>query len=245
MESVNLKQIFTLKSGQKIIQNTQNFMFGIDAFLLADFTLPFIKKNDFVIDLGTGTGIIPFLLENRSKASFFYGLEIQKESFCMAKKSVELNNLQNKISIIHGDIKKVDELFTKHSFQIVVSNPPYMSCKEGKINPNDSKSIARHEILCNLNELICSVDYLLKPHGRFFMIHKATRLSEIFETLRKYNLEPKRIKLIQPNIKKPANLVLIEARKNAQSGIKYEPTLFVYDKNGEYSDEVKRIQNFS
>lgn len=241
MEIEENQRIDILPNGYKIIQDTERFMYGIDAVLLASFALEGIKQNDKLIDLGTGTGIIPLLLEKVSCASLIYGLEIQKDSFEMAKKTMEINGLNNKISIIQGDIKKVSQIssLSKHQFNVVTVNPPYMTCEDGKFSPNDAKAIARHEVLCNLEDVIKAADYLLSSHGKFFMIHRAYRLAEILYLLKKYNLEPKTLKLIQPSIEKEANLVLVEARKNAKSQLNIKQNLIVYKEKGVYSDEVK------
>jgi tRNA1Val (adenine37-N6)-methyltransferase len=158
--------------GLNIIQKKSGFRFGVDAVLLSDFA--HIRKNDNVIDLGTGTGIIPLLLSVKTEASQITGLEIQAEMAEMAQRSVTMNRLEDKINIICGDIKKVSELFEKSSFDCVVSNPPYISRGGGKINPSDMKAISRHEILCTLEQLVESTAYLLPPGGRFAFIHLIT-----------------------------------------------------------------------
>ncbi len=232
--------IDTLKNGYKIIQDSEKFKFGIDAILLSHFAFNQIRKNESVIDLGTGNGIIPLMLA-KSNANSITGLEIQNENVELAKKSVELNQLEEKIKIIHGDIKSVNENFRKHSFDVVVTNPPYMINEHGKQNPSDAKSIARHEVLCNLEDIISAVDFLLKPCGKFFMIHRPFRLPEIFYTLINHKIEPKRMQLICPFANKEPNLVLIEARKNANPRLAIEENLIVYKTPGEYTDAIKKI----
>lgn len=234
-------QTDTLLNGLQIEQDTERFMYGIDAVLLANFAASFIYPKDSVIDLGTGNGIIPLLLSTQCKAASITGLEIQTESAELASQSVHLNNLEERICIVNGDLKKADELFAKHSFKVVCSNPPYMLAEQGKNNPDMAKAIARHEVLCNLEDIIKAVDFLLATHGRFFMIHRPSRLAEIFSILLKYKIEPKRLRLVHPAKDKNANLVLIEARKNASSELITEPPLFVYARKGEYSDEMKEI----
>ena len=223
-------QTDTLLNGYKIIQDKKAFMFGIDAVLLANFAFSGIKKNDCGVDLGTGNGIIPLLCVDKIRQ--ITGLEIQKKSAQLAQKSVELNELTENIKIVNGDIKKVSELFSRHSFDFVISNPPYMISEHGKNNPADEKAIARHEVLCNLEDIVCAADYLLKPHGKFFMIHRPFRLAEIFNNLNKYKLEPKRMCLVSGFANTEPNLVLIEARKNANSRLKIEPQIVVYDEPG-------------
>ena len=232
--------IDTLKNGYKIIQDSEKFKFGIDAILLSHFAFNQIRKNESVIDLGTGNGIIPLMLA-KSNANSITGLEIQNENVELAKKSVELNQLEEKIKIIQGDIKSVSENFRKHSFDVVVTNPPYMINEHGKQNPSDAKSIARHEVLCNLEDIICAVDFLLKPCGKFFMIHRPFRLPEIFSTLINHKIEPKRMQLICPFANKEPNLVLIEARKNANPRLAIEENLIVYKTPGEYTEDIKKI----
>ena len=232
--------IDTLKNGCKIVQDSERFKFGIDAILLSDFCFDCIKKDDSVIDLGTGNAIIPLML-NFSKAKEITGLEIQKENVELSKKSVKLNELEEKIKIVQGDIKSVDSLFQKHSFNVVVSNPPYMIFEHGKQNPADAKAIARHEVLCNLEDVISAADFLLKTHGKFFMIHRPFRLPEIFNCLINHKIEPKRMKLIYPFEGKEPNLVLIEARKNANARLKIEENLIVYEKLNEYTKQIDLI----
>lgn len=236
-----MEQIDQLLNGYKIIQDPQRFQFGIDAVLLADFALDGTGFKDSVIDLGTGTGIIPLLMQSARKDCSFTGLEIQKGSAEMAARSVELNCLQEKIRIVEGDVKKVSELFTKHSFNVVTSNPPYMINEHGHQNQGDAKAIARHEVLCTLEDIVAAVDYLLLPHGKFFMIHRPFRLPEIFFALQKHNLEPKRMRLVHPFSDKEPNMVLIEARKNAKPRLEIESPLVVRNADGEYTNEINEI----
>ena len=221
-------------------------MFGIDAVLLAHFALGGIKKNDGVIDLCTGTGIIPLLLEKDMPAGVsFTAVELQEKYAVLAEKSVELNGLTDKIKILQGDIKNVAGLFTKHSFNVVTCNPPYMTCEQGKNNPADEKAIARHEVCCNLEDVCSAADFLLHTHGSFFMIHKAGRLPEIFDCLLEHKMEPKRMQLIQPFADEEANLVLVEARKNANAGLTVCAPLVVRERgsksNNEYTPQVQAI----
>ena len=220
----------TLKNGYKIIQNSEMFKFGIDAVLLSYFSFNQIRNNEKIIDLGTGNGIIPLLLA-KSRAKTITGLEIQKENVEIAKKSIALNQLENKINMIQGDIKLVSKDFPKHSFDSVLTNPPYMINNHGKQNPNDAKLIARHEVLCNLEDIISAADFLLKPNGKFFMIHKAFRLPEIFNSMINHKIEPKRMQMILPFVDKEANLVLIEGRKNGNPRLQIEKNLIVYEKS--------------
>ena len=223
---VNMEQTDTLKNGYKIIQDTDRFQFGIDAVLLADFAAREVKDGDKVIDLGTGTGIIPLLMTGRWE---------------MAARSVALNALESRINIVNGDLKKAGELFARHSFNIVTCNPPYMIDAHGKGNELDAKTIARHEVLCTLEDVVAAADYLLATHGKFFMIHRPFRLPEIFSSLEKHQMEMKSMRLIHPFANKEPNMVLIEARKNAKRRLTIEPPLIVRNDDGSYTAEIRQI----
>lgn len=224
-------------SGLHIIQSPDKFCFGMDAVLLSGFA--YAKRGDKVIDLGTGTGILPLLLWAKTKGEHFTGLEIQEESADMARRSIAGNNLAN-VEIVDGDIKSVDKLFERQSFDVVTSNPPYMINEHGITNPEAPKQIARHEILCTLEEVVKAAAYLLKSNGRFFMVHRPFRLPEIFENLRKYRLEPKRMRLVHPQLGKEPNMVLIEAVKYGKPRLTVEKPLIVYDKDMKYTGEMIR-----
>lgn len=236
-------QTDTLKNGYKIIQDTDRFQFGIDAVLLADFAAGSVHEGDKVIDLGTGTGIIPLLMAGRWKSTegAFTGLEVQEASAEMAAQSVALNGLEKQIQIVHGDLKEAGRLFPRHSFNVVTCNPPYMIDEHGRGNALDAKTIARHEVLCTLEDVVAAADTLLATHGKFFMIHRPFRLPEIFSALEKHSMEMKRMRLIQPFADKEPNMVLIEARKNAKRRLTIEPPLVVRNDDGEYTDEIHRI----
>ena len=227
--------------GYQIIQNPDMFCFGMDAVLLADFAS--CKANADVIDLGTGTGVIPILMEARGKGKHFTGLEIQKESADMALRSVMYNNLSDKIDIVCGDIKAVNSLFVRDRFDMVTSNPPYISGSHGLENALEPKNIARHEILLNLEDVVKAAAYLLKVGGTFAMVHKPFRLAEIIRLLSEYHLEPKRMQMVQPYADKEPNMVLIEAAKGGKPMIKVEPSLIVYNKDGSYTDSLLKKYN--
>ena len=245
-----MEQIDILKNGYKIIQDSERFQFGIDAVLLADFAMGRgaksaggVRPGEKVIDLGTGTGIIPLLMAGKLKEVAFTGLEVQEASAEMAARSVALNGLEGTIRIAHGDLREVAGLFDRHSFNVVTCNPPYMIDAHGRGNELDAKTIARHEVLCTLEDVVAAADYLLAPHGRFFMIHRPFRLPEIFESLASHKLEPKRMRLIHPFADKEPNMVMIEARKNAKRRLTIEPPLVVRYDNGDYTDEINVIYN--
>lgn len=233
------EQIDILKNnGRKIIQNKEKFMFGIDAYLLAGFSE--IRKGDIVVEFGTGTGIIPILLAD-SPAKKIHALEVQPESSDMARRSVELNGLSEKIQIHEENLKNIRRLFPQSFCNTVISNPPYIKTTSGKLNPSESKNIARHEILCTLEDVISSAEKILKPHGRFFMIHRSERLDEIFVLMEKYSFKIKRLQFVFPFIKKPPVMILVEARKNANSGVKVLEPLIMYDSPGIYSKQIEAI----
>ncbi|MCT4597102.1 MAG: tRNA1(Val) (adenine(37)-N6)-methyltransferase [Vallitalea sp.] len=231
------------RKGYKIIQNPNKFCFGIDAVLLSSFAN--VKEKEKVLDLGTGTGIIPILLEAKTKGEYFVGLEIQEESAEMASRSVMLNNLEKKVSIIQGDIKEADKLFPLSSFDVITSNPPYMNNKNGLKNDKEPKSIARHEILCTLEDVIKTASSLVKVGGRFYMVHRPSRLPEIIIKLKQYKLEPKRIRLVHPYIDKEPNMVLIESVRHGKPLLKVEAPLVVYEEVGKYTNEIYDIYGYN
>ena len=230
------------RNGYKIIQNPNKFCFGMDAVLLSGFAN--VKKGEKVLDMGTGTGIIPILLEAKTEGGHFTGLEIQEESADMARRSVAYNHLEDKIDIVTGDIKTASELFGKACFDVITSNPPYMTNAHGIKNPEAPKAIARHEVLCTLDDLAREAGSLLRPGGRFYLIHRPFRLVEIFQALTKYKLEPKRMQLVYPFVDKEPNMVMIEAVRGGKSMIKIEEPLIVYKEPGVYHDVIYDIYGY-
>ena len=225
--------------GYKIIQHPDKFCFGMDAVLLSGFAK--VNEGEKALDLGTGTGILPILLEAKNEGSHYTGLEIQAESVEMARRSVLYNDLQDKIDIIEGDIKEASSIFGKASMNVVTSNPPYMTNHHGLKNPNDAKAIARHELLCTLEDVVRETAAVLKPKGRCYFVHRPSRLVEIFEAMRKYKLEPKRMRLVYPYVNKEPNMVLIEGVRGGGSQLTVEPPLIVYEAPGVYTDEIYEI----
>ena len=230
------------RNGYKIIQNPDIFCFGMDAVLLSGFVST--AEGSRVIDLGCGNGIIPILLAAKTSASHIVGLEIQQYSAEMAERSVKLNELEEKISIIWGNIKEATDLFEAASFDTVTSNPPYIKGGGGLTNPDEPKALARHEILCSLEDVVAAAQYLLKPGGAFFMVHRPQRLSEIFICLTGHGLEPKRMKLVYPFVDREPNMVLIEARRGGRPQLTVEKPLIVYKSEGVYTDEIYDIYGY-
>ena len=230
------------RNGYVIIQNPEKFCFGMDAVLLSGFAK--VKAGANVLDMGTGTGIIPILMEAKTKAGHLTGLEIQEESADMARRSVRLNNLENKIDIVTGDIKEAGSLFQAASFDAITCNPPYMIGQHGLTNPDAPKAIARHEILCNLDDVVSNAALLLKPGGNFFMIHRPFRLAEIITVMTKYKLEPKRMQLVYPYVDKEPNMVLIEGCRGGRPRMTVEKPLIVYKEPNAYTDEIFEIYGY-
>lgn len=222
--------------GYYIIQNPNVFCFGMDAVLLADFTAG--KPKAQVMDLGTGTGVIPMLMEARNKGMHYTGLEIQEYSADMARRSVLYNHLEEKIDIIQGDIREVPCTYKAASFDIVTSNPPYIKGSHGLENPEEPKNIARHEVKLSLEDVVHAAAHLLREGGTFSMVHKPFRLAEIIRLLSAYRLEPKRLCMVQPYADKEPNMVLIEAVKGGNPMIKIEPALIVYNRDGSYTEDL-------
>ena len=225
--------------GLNLIQKKDGFKFGIDAVLLSDFAC--IKNKHRVMDLCTGTGIIPFLIYGKYDPQSVYGLEIQEDMVDMAKRSVKLNSLEEKVFFLNEDLKNIEFLKKLEKFDVVTVNPPYKLNNAGIINPNDKLAIARHEILCNLEDVISASRVLLKDNGRLFMIHRPERLADIFTLMRKYKIEPKRVKMIHPKIGKAPNIVLVEGQRDGGAYLKWEAPLYVYDDNGKYTKEIDSI----
>lgn len=230
------------RNGYCIIQDPDRFCFGMDAVLLSGFAA--VKDGARVLDLGTGTGIIPILLAAKTKAAHLTGLEIQADSADMAGRSVALNELEEKINIVTGDIKEAEKLFDAASFDVVTCNPPYMIGQHGLKNPGDAKAIARHEILCTLEDVVEQTARLLVPGGKFFLVHRPFRLVEIIVTLKKYKLEPKRMRLVYPFADKEPNMVLLEAARGGKPRMTVEKPLIVYSRPGVYMPEIYEVYGY-
>lgn len=228
----------------KIIQSEECFCFGIDAVLLSDFAKE-IKKDSIVADLCSGNGIISILLSGKTEAAKFYAIEIQEKIADMAFRSIKLNNLENKIDVLNMDLKQLPDEFKPNSFDAIVCNPPYKKINSGIENTNTEKLIARHEIMCTLEDVISVSSKLLKNNGSIYMVHRPERLADIMCLYRKHKMEPKLLQFIQPYINKAPNLVLIKAVKNANSFLKTLPTLIVYNNDGSYTNEILKIYHIN
>ena len=230
------------RNGYFILQDPKRFCFGMDAVLLSGFVK--VKPGERALDLGTGTGIIPILLEAKTEGEHFTGLEIQPESADMAQRSVSYNHLEEKVSIVTGDIKEASQIFGASSFDVITTNPPYMIGKHGLLNPGDAKAIARHEVLCTLDDILRESARLLRPGGRFYMVHRPFRLAEIFHEMVDYGIEPKRMRMVHPYADKEPNMVLIEGARGGKSHLIVDPPLVVYKEQGVYMDEIYDIYGY-
>jgi len=244
MEAQNLKEYERIDDlitqDLKIIQSEQAFRFGTDAVLLANFAT--IRKGDKVIDLGTGGGVIPLLVAAKTQAREIWGLELQEQLAEMAKRSVALNNLEERVKIIQGDLRKVNEGFTAASFQVVISNPPYYPLDRGRqVNPNTTVAIAKHELEATLEDVVKGAAFLVNTNGRAAFVHRPYRLTDILTTMRQYALEPKRLRLVHPHLGSSPSLVLVEGIKRGKPGLEILPPLYIYDEKGEYTSELQEI----
>ena len=226
-------------NGLKLIQKNDGFRFGVDAVLLSDFAD--IKKKHRVVDLCTGTGIVPFLVYGKYRPQEVYGVEIQEDMVEMAQRSSKLNETTDTIKFINADLNDKKKLSELGRFDVVTVNPPYKLNNAGIVNPHDKLAIARHEIMCTLEDVIVSARNLLKDNGRMYIVHRPERLADIFCLMRKYKIEPKRVKMIHPNTKKAANIVLVEGQRDGGAFLKWEEPLYVYDDNGNYSKQIDKI----
>ena len=230
------------RNGYQIIQNPQKFCFGMDAVLLSGFVR--VKPGAAVLDLGTGTGIIPLLIEAKTQAAKICAIEIQEESADMARRSVMLNHLEKKIDIVTGDLKEADRFFDAASFDVITCNPPYMIGQHGLTNPDAPKAIARHELLCTLEDVVRTAAKLLKTGGNFCMVHRPFRLPEIMTVMVKYRLEPKRMRLVYPYADQEPNMMLIEGCRGGRPRMTVEKPLIIFREPNVYTDEVRDTYGF-
>lgn len=228
-----------LQNGYWLLQDPQQFCYGIDAVLLASYAR--VREGELALDFCTGSGIVPVLLKAKTKGKHFTGLEIQHASADMARRSIAYNDLSQEIDIIEGDVCKAEEYFAPSSFDVVTCNPPYMTGSHGLTNASEAKTIARHEVLCSFEDIARSAARVLKPKGRFYLVHRPFRLAEIMTTLKQYQLEPKRMQLVYPFIDKEPNLVLLEAARGGRPRITVEKPLIVYETPGVYTEEIRSL----
>ena len=226
--------------GLKIIQNKKGFCFGIDSILLSDFAKN-IKKGTRVLDLGTGTGIIATLLCGKTELSEIIGIEIQVEVYEMAKRSIRLNHLENKFKMIQDNIVNLNKYFEKNTFDVIVTNPPYKKLATGVQNQDTKKLISRHEIEANIEDFIKISRDMLKDKGEFYIVYRPERLVDLLSIMRKYKIEPKKIRFVYSNVHAVSKLVLVQGVKNARPFLKLEENLYIYDEKGNYTDEILKI----
>jgi len=224
----------------KIIQNEKAFCFGIDAVLLSDFAKG-VKKESVVVDLCSGTGIVAIMLEAKAEIKKIYAVEIQKEMADMCSRSIALNNQQKKIKVLNEDLKNIESILGKASIDAITVNPPYKKVGSGIVNDTDTKSISRHEILCTLEDIIQVSSSILKVSGSLYMVHRMERLVDVIATMRKYKMEPKRIRFIHPTVSKAPNLFLVEGIKNAKPFLKIDTPIYVYDEEGNNTKTINEI----
>ncbi|MBQ7677862.1 MAG: tRNA1(Val) (adenine(37)-N6)-methyltransferase [Lachnospiraceae bacterium] len=230
------------RNGLRLIQHPDVFCFGMDAVLLSHFTE--VREGECAIDLGSGNGIIPILLSALSAGTHFTGLEIQTKICDMFERSIRLNHLENRVSAVCGDIRGAAAQFGAASFDVVTSNPPYMIGGHGLTGKNEAKMIARHEILCDLNDILQQTAKLLKPKGRCYFVHRPFRLTEILSGMHVCGIEPKRMRLVYPFVDKEPNMVLIEGMRGGKSRLSIEKPLIVYERQGEYTQEILETYGF-
>ena len=228
--------------GLKIIQNKKGFCFGIDAVLLSDFAKN-VKNGANVLDLGTGTGIIPILLCGKANLGKITGVEIQKEVYDMAKRSIELNNLQNRFEVINQDILNLNKIYERNTFDVIITNPPYKKMNAGIINKEEKKGISRHEVSAKLEDFVRISSDLLKDKGEFYMVNRPERLVDILCLMRNYKIEPKEIRFVYSYQNKPPKMVLIKGVRSGKCFLNVRENLYIYKEDGEYTEEIFRIYN--
>lgn len=228
-----------LQNGYMLIQKNNTFKFGVDAVLLADFAQ--VQRSDHVLEMGTGTGIIPILLHAKKQPASITALEIQADMADMAQRNIKYNKLEDKISILHMDLKEAPERLGKANYDCVVTNPPYVKREAGINNPEESKAIARFEITCTLQDVVSTAKELLRTGGKLFMVHRADRLVDIICEMRNQGLEPKRIRFVHSNAGKRPHLILIEGVRGGRPELKFMDPLYIYDSMGEYTEEIHQI----
>jgi tRNA1(Val) A37 N6-methylase TrmN6 len=226
-------------SNLRILQKKKGYRFSIDSILLAHFVR--LKEEQKVVDLGTGSGVIPVILATKVKSVEIWGVEIQEELVEMAKRNIAINKLQERVHIVKGDARTLGNRMESAGFDIVLTNPPYRKIRSGRLNLQREKAIARHEIKGSLTDMAQVAFHLLRPKASFYLVYPAVRFADLITRVREHHLEPKRLRLIHPNVKKGAELILVEARKGGKPGMEIHPPLYVHDLDGQYSEEMQFI----
>ena len=227
------------RGGYRIIQDPDRFCFGTDAVLLADFAKA--KPGEAVMDLCSGSGVVPILMLERYPKAQYTALELQPEMADLARRSMQLNQIEDRVQVQQGDVKSIRQLFKAQSFQVVTVNPPYMKADHGLTSKAEAVQIARHEICCTLRDVIEAAAYLLPSRGRLYMVHRPQRLSEIFSELRRVSLEPKRLQMVHPYIDKEPAQVLIEAVRQGGTELRVQPPLITYEAPGVYTKQMLEV----
>ncbi len=228
-------------SGYRIIQNPEWFCFGIDAVLLADFAARTVKVKARILDMCTGNGIVPILLAEKTRDTLIDGIEVQAPVAEMANRSIILNNIEERVKITCGDLKDAPNIFGKGRFDAVTCNPPYKENLGGLKNSTDVVTVARHEILCNLEDIIANTEKVLKPYGKLYMIHRPERLADIICLMRKYRIEPKRLRFVHPSLSKVPTMIMVEGAKYGKAKLFLDPPLYVHKVDGTYTKEIDEI----
>ncbi len=240
MELLENETLEDLQVGNlKLIQKKDGFRFGADAVLLANFAKD--TPSRCTLDLCSGSGIIPILLSYKTQTPQIFGIEIQKEIYDTAVRSVEINNLESKIMLTCGDLKDAVKIYGKRRFDVITCNPPYMPIGGAVTNPADTKLIARHEVMCTLEDILAVSAQLLKQMGRLMLVHKPTRLADIICLMRKYEIEPKRIRFVHKSTHSEPSLVLADGAYKGGKELRIAPPLYLYNDDGSETDELKRI----
>lgn len=229
-------------NGLKLIQKKTGFKFGVDAVLLSDFFQA--DQNAKVMDIGTGTGIIPVLLYGKNKGCDFTGIDIQEDMIEMAQRSAQLNGIQDHVRFVLCDVKEIKSMYKNESFDAIVTNPPYMKAGNGLLNPDKAKALSRHELACTVYDIMAAANYLLKEKGKVYMIHRPHRLPDIFDAMRTYKIEPKRMRFVYPDARKEPNLVLICGVKLGKQELRVDKPLFIYEEENVYTQEIKTIYGY-
>ncbi len=227
------------RNGYMLIQNPEKFCFGLDAVLLSGFAKA--KPDELVMDLCSGNGVVPILMEGKTDCEQFVGVEIQPDNVDMAKRSIQYNNQEDKIYMECCDLKELDKIYNPHLFDVVTCNPPYIKAGSGAVNEADGKAVARHEILCTLDDVFAAAAKMLKYGGRLYMVHRTNRLGDIFELSKKHRLEPKVMRFVHATIDKAPSMVLMEFAKDGKPHLEVEKPMIIYAAGNVYTKEVNDI----